>query len=387
MRSVLNLPEKQIGDQKALNFILVCYGEAEKVQEAVSHLQKRFRARIKAQSVSCYDLSVLDRAHGHPELLSKTNDLTFRGADHRDKEYLGYFDCHDIEKLHRHLFQAPEAHFPILIPPSPPYYTQNHLLQLLSTPSEGTDVDSDKANILDDFGVKYHYEKLDSEKSYAIIKHYINSVCLEEDLTEPLLWFDSMIKEMDADFPDVFRSAYISYHDPGLAILHETVYNSGYDLHALDRFVLGLEWSVYFSGRILQNTGDAALQDLADTVFVHPCQNGCQYKAREDIRQFKNSTRNKLSYALRELLIPAFGLYRWEDVYLRAQTFAMYLPQTVSVYFDRFSPQNPDIAFSYHLALDEIEEYVSVHGLNKEDLIARFQKRADHGNRSLHLGD
>lgn len=349
METILNLPDLKMNDNKALNFIIVAHGVTENVNQLVKCSEKAFKTQLAACCANLYDLRTLERAEAIPELLNKPNRFSLQTAkSYWDKSYIGYFHCADYGKLYEHLFSSPKEDF--VVPMPPPHYSKNNLLQLLHEKSSNGD--RNEQGVFYDFEIEYHYELLEPGKSFATITCHLNSACVKDDMLPHLDWFDAMIQQLDARFPDCFQSAYISFNHPDRAILHTNLYKT-YDIHCLNRYILGAEWSVYCSRRIWSHLEKADLQKLAENVSLQSLQNGWQYKAKSDIKDIDGTLRDKLEEALKNVLVPAYGIYSWSELWNSAHAIGRW-PQKIHVHAEYDNLDDPTIVFLYNMDVNEI---------------------------------
>lgn len=369
IETVLNLSNLEMSNDKALNFVVVCYGAIENVNKAVNYVKNALKVYLSIDNVNIYDLDTLWKAEAMPDLLVKKKSFSFRTAKTCcDKCYIGYFNCCDYAKLHKHLFASSKDI--LSVPPQTPYYSKKNLLELLN--KRANNEVAGEQEIFYDFAINYHYEILEDGKSYAKIEYYLNSICAKNDISCHLAWCDSIIRDLDLQFSECFQSAYISYNHPNNSVLHKSIYKT-YDIHCLNQFVLGAEWLVYFSNNIWNRLEEETLQKLSELVSVRPLANGCQYKSNVDIQLFDNMSREKISNILTTVIMPAFGIYSWSEL-CQSSLVGMYFPQVVYVYFDRYNVDDPTIVFSYNMDSDKISALDELKGTECISIFAQKEK-------------
>lgn len=343
---------------KAYNFLLICYGKTESVNASVSYLQKAFRAYTSAQSVRLYDSDTLWKAEAEPERLSKSASLSFRTVkSYYNKCYLGFFEpCENLE-LHKRLFASTRDDW--TIPSAVPYYSKQTLLSILN--GDFCEETEDELPLPADMEISYRYEIFENGISCARISCHLKDTCTE-DPAPYLAWCNAVIQELDAGSPDCFRSAYLSYAHPERTVLHENLYRR-YDVSCLEHFLLGAEWSAYVSNGILPK--DTSL------ISVQPLQNGVQYRANVEIRKFDEGWREKLYTALQELLIPAYTISSWSEVWERRKAIR-FSPPAVHVFHDPNNADNPLILFPYRMDSAQLRILNELRGL---DPMGSFMKK------------
>lgn len=333
----------------AYNFLLIGCGAAGSVCAFVSYLQKAFRMYTSSESIRLYDSDTLWKAEAEPERLSKAATLSFRTVkSDYDKRYLGFFEPCDESRIYKRLFSSLGDDWKI--PPATPYFSKQSLFAVLNGDlREETEAESPFPS---DVEISYRYEEIANGRSCARVSCHLNG----DSTKDPglyLAWCDSVIQELDARFPACFRSAYLSYAPVDSAVLHETLYRK-YDVSRLERFLLGAEWSVY--------TGNGILPKNTDLFSVRPLQNGVQYRANAEIRQFDNSLRETLYAVLQNLLMPAYSVHTWSEVWNHRKHLPL-SPQTVHVFYDPCNADDPTILFSYQMELSQIRKLDEVRGM------------------------
>lgn len=360
MNSVVDIGSKA---NKSLNFILVGYGQCDMVQAFLKYACKQISANIMSLPVLLYSQRTLDLAETKPELLRKGARLPLRithGAV--DKEYIGFCDGVDLNELYQYLYAAP----PGFSSPfqGPLFYSRSNLSRVVQEKLGTTE--SAACGMLGDVEVRFAQNFCGQGKLCVRIEYKINEMLIK-DISCDTDWFRCLVEEMDSQFPEALRTAYISFSYPQMPIIHEHVYDS-YNIDLLESKVLGTEWYGYFNKNIVEHLELPAYEKLAELTQITQMQNGISYIATNSVTKFDALLREEISCVLKDVLIPAFSVYDWSRL-CRQQWNVNYLPQKISVYHDTYTPEDPAIVFSFNLDTDQLAE---LKGLLPKNLIDIF---------------
>ena len=343
MFSILNKNTSQNLYGKTLNFIVVNYGEQEAVDKSVKFLEKLTREVLAKNKIILLDESC-EKAEANPDLLTKSKSLRFKtSCNYHQKCYFGFFDVTDFEKLWQHLFSMPSEINLNDIKSNYTYYSKSKLLELLTNEPEFPILPSENAF---DLLIDYSYTKDEYGKIYSKIGFHINEICID-DLPYLINRINEVITLLDLNHPSAFQSAYISLGCNDKPIIHNALYKS-FSYCNLYEYILGTEWSVYFSRRIYDKIPAKEQNALAKLAEVKMLNSGVQYIADTDIKEFSNITRRKISSILCNILMPAFGTYSWFCFCSHSHEM-FYSPKGVAVYYNEYSPNDPIIVFFYNI--------------------------------------
>jgi hypothetical protein len=208
---------------------------------------------------------------------------------------------------------------------------------------------------------------LEERCAYAFTAFQIKENLVKDDFDGYLNWLRSVIVSLDSSFSDVLQSAYITLNPSHMPITHTTVY-SEYDFTLCNRYLLGAEWYIYLGKSIASYLDPQTSNQLKEVAVLEALGNGMTCTANVSILSFGGRLRVQMSNILKELLIPAFGVYNWFDLHRQEWT-VYYLPQTIHVYYAPCSKYNPTIVFSHRCDADEI---TALKGINPSNLLNSF---------------
>lgn len=368
MKSVVNMVGVESKNRKSLNFILVGYGQCDLVQAFLKYVNKQISAHILALPVTLYNQRTLDLAEAKPELLRNGTQMPLRiTRGTANKEYIGFLNNVDRDKLYKYLYATPADLSGTF--QRPPLYSQNNLTRVINEKLGTTESDTD--GLLGDLEVRFNQDFCGQGKLYVRIEYKISEMLIKS-FPYHVNWFRCFVEEMDVQFPDALKTAYISFNSPQMPLVHERVYDS-YNIRLVESKALGTEWYGYFNKSIAEHIGLSAYQELAELTQITQMQNGISYVATKDIVLFDAALRKKISYILKDILMPAFGVYDWSRL-CRQQWRVNYLPQNVVVYHDAYTPGDPTVVFSFNYDTDQLIELKGLSPRNKEVILLSLYK-------------
>ena len=365
MISVVDMEEIGRKACRSLNFILVGYGKNDAVQTFLKYANKRISEHIATQPVMLYSQKTLNLAETKPNLLCKSAVLPLRTPHNTsNKEYTGFVNSVDPDKLYQYLYSSFAN--PITAFQRPPYYSQRRLSSLIHEKFGTVECDTD--GMLGDMEVRFIQNSCEQEKSYIRIEYKISDMLIK-DFSCCVARFRCLVEELDSLCPETLKTAYISFTDPQMPIIHERVYDS-YNIEQVECNILGAEWYVYFNKRIAERLDASAYEGLAKLTKISQMQNGVSYTATNEITEFNSSLRQEISRILRDILIPAVGVYEWSRLYNQRWK-VLYLPQKIDVYHDSYNPKDPTVVLSYNYNTDQLAGFK---GLSRTDLMDSFMR-------------
>ena len=290
--------------------------------------------------------------------MEKTQEVNFDTPKNKDisKYYVGFANSTSLEQIHKDLFASLPHTF---VDTEEVYYSKERLFFVMKEYFNTKDVC--ETTTFGDFIISFRQIPQQNGLFDTKIELEINQ-SLSDNYEKYLLWFYSLIDELDKNYADCFKSAYISYNYPEYKIVHKKVYRD-YDAQAVENFILGAEWFVYannqiFSKKLLSN----------EDITVSEKQNGYCYKANCDIFDFDGNMRIKITKHMQDLIIPAYSIRGWQELASQNWT-VLYPPKRIDVYYD--SCDNNDIILSYNYDIQKIEQ---TKGLKSSRCIGSFMK-------------
>ena len=295
----------------------------ENMHSFIACLRNELKDFIKQNSASCYNLKSLWKAEANTELLKKNSRIVFPLAD-TTCEYWGFFNVQNWGTLYSTLFSPIETNESIYYEHK--YYTAAHLKSILrQIVHPFISIDHQKTPY--DFRIIYRSNLINDSKRVCIIRIDIDSADLEV-----FEFFRHFIYKLDAFFPDVFLSAYI-----------DDSYNSSFDLkfdsEMLTKRIINTGKAFYVSNN-LQTLTFSANETIFQQYKFSRMNNGTWFTQTDLCMQT-----NYDSAQLYDLLIPQYMVANWTNL-LSIKELHIIDFDTISVYYDRYSPADPALIFS-----------------------------------------
>lgn len=305
-----------------LSLSIIGYGE--NIQTFVAFLQAELRAFIKQNSAYIYNLKTLWKAESSVELLKKSSRLILRSDKDADCEYWGILSVDDWNALHSKFFSSIALDEECCNRQI--NYTSSHLKSILQRYAMKSSEDIIE-DLPYDFRVTYRYEKNIDLSELCILK--ITTKLSVIDALEP---FRKMISKLDALFPNIFLSAYIDDAKDESHKLH-------FENEMLKYKIIDTGKAFYICNNI-KEVNKITSADESGLNLKHHLSNGTFYVLPDDYN--KDSCNISL---IDKILLPHYIVLNWSDF---ASNTELQLPffDTLSIYFDRYSPSDPTMVFS-----------------------------------------
>ncbi|MBE6691917.1 MAG: hypothetical protein E7586_01115 [Ruminococcaceae bacterium] len=357
MKSILNSVEINY-NAEAINFIVASKGSVKETHELIEFLGDKYSKFIEDNSANIYNVEKVSRAENNLKYFNRKTKFSLI-PDKRDmsKKYIGVFDANNKERLHELLFSSlPRVrphHFKEFT-----YYSKNNLLEVLKQ-------EAVKSNeIIFDFEIScFCIPTLDNDVC-SYVTFSLNRDCIETDdeLNSVLLWFKSIINELDLQFYNIFKSAYISVGDTINPIEHLKLY-CNFDHEDIDNYIMGTEWLVYISKSISERIQKSQIDELSKIAHVENLNNGIVYCYNSDIKDCNNNIRAKLNEILEPIVMPAYNIHWWNFI---CEYGVPHVPKCILVHRNRLDTLNHELVFSYNIDYEKIYQRCCS---AKEDLI------------------
>ena len=366
MKTILTLAD-DCRNCKTLNLSIVGFGENEKVYQLLVKTKLQLSALLGVQPIAFYNSKTLGKAEGDPRLLHNKVALDSLRISKKDftREYVGFVDQYVDAELYDYLFSSGRDYAMLWkkTPAAAPYYSINNLSTIIHEKFGKLDYDGEAT--FADVIVGIMHEVLPSGKSFARVDCKIAEYLCENSIEVYINKFRDVVKTLDLLCPDALHSAYISLNYPSMAIARQRVYRR-YDPEMLERYILGAEWYVYLNKRV--PLGPDLLSKASMCCVVEKVYNGIAVTANTNIKSFCGTTRRKISLALENILIPAFGEYSWSG--LNNQLWSVCdLPKRIDVFCDKPSMRDPIVVFSHNYDFTHLCE---MNNSSPKDLIASW---------------
>lgn len=363
MASIIRQRNTTGANFKTFNFVAVGLGDTSEVKNMLAYLRKSLSDWCTDNHISLYSEYALSKAESNPELLQKKGSLSFRTTGNLDKIYIGFANVTDDCKLYSYLFDSYPN--PLRKYRSIPYYSPSGLSEIIHNRFDSEDYDA--ADTFGDVAIHVTYTPLQDGRSYLKMEYRVNELIVGSDFERYLVWFDSLIYQMDADYSGCFQSAYISFSHPDMPIVHSRIYDH-WDAECLDRYILGTEWRVYIGRSIVRRLDNSALESIKDTVSTSSLKSGIVYTANTDVASFDGALRKKICHALADILIPAYGIYNWRGLHEQLWSVS-YLPQSIYVYRDKYDVISPTVVLTYTYPVETVQ---ALHKLSGADVMGAW---------------
>lgn len=353
-----------------INLLLVGYGNKTKIKEMINTTQNLINLFCSENNANIYDLDSLWKFENNLEQFKKQKKLRFSSKNTVFKEYWGILNCKNYESLHSRLFSSCKEDNIFL--DKEIYYSNSNFAILIDKLFSKT-FTQDNYYIYD-FSIKQRFDTLTNNNAFCIIEWCVNIP--KEDFVIPhfLEWFQKIINLLDCDFDDVFSSAYISNYNM-CSTLHLDLYNN-FDFDMLSTHILGVEYSFYVRNTIYSNNKN--ILNSIDYTSIK-LKNGYQYISNVCLNEFDSKVRKKSEPLLYNLLIPAYSVHNWSNLCNLKRCYAE-KPEIISIYYDKFSPTDPTVIFSFGLKNYEIASLPMLTGNN---LLKRWEKAEKTGDNSV----
>lgn len=311
-----------------------------RIRQFASILQDELRDFVKQHNGHIYDLKTLYRAEVFPELLKKNARLTFSTNKDVNREYWGIINTVDYVSLHSRWFSSRIQDENILNKPM--YYSKSYLLTWIKS-VYGLPEMSDQSSLYD-FKIAYHYEKLDEMDELCIIELYMND---NLRYINPFEIFKRLVTKLDTTFPDDFVSAYMKKTNSESPCVR-------FDSNLLNWKVRDGGYAFYICSRIKAFNGISPTDDSITYVENKLC-NGSLYQFNGELDDFNYRSNISSSLSLLEkTLVPNYIVFNWTDL-SEHKISSLPIYDTVSVYYDRYSPKDPTIVFSFNYTYQQLD--------------------------------
>ena len=296
----------------------------ENFQSFISFLQIELRAFMVKHNATFYNLKTLWKAEAIPHMLKKNARFILPSNKDATCDYLGFFNVNDWDALYSKLFSPKETNESSVFQRK--YYTLSNLKSLLKE-FEATSLQNDSKYFPYDFQITYHSETICDSNKLCIIEIEINSVSLDA-----IDFFHYIVSKLDDLFPDVFLSACLD--DP-----YNPNFTLQFDIEMLKKRILNIGKACYVSNALTlaENIDDVSIIQQYD---IAQMKNGTWYTVRDDrIQTYCEKTQ------LNNLLLPHYCVTDWSDLSIQKH-FPIHCFDTISIYYDKYSPFDPTIIFS-----------------------------------------
>lgn len=308
----------------------------ENIQNFMDFLQAELKAFMQQNHAHLYNLKTLWKAESSPELLKKSNRLILPANKDTSNEYWGFFNVDDWDALYSKLFSSAETvefnH------PQNEYYSFSRLKSLLRQFAISS-AESTPDNAPYDFKIEYDCEMLHNSDRICIIKIEIGTAYAEAEN-----FFYHMVSTLDNLFPDMFLSAYVDNS-------YSQVFGIKFDIEMLTKYIVNTGYAFYISEKLSPiGKADAGILPQYNASCM---KNGTWWKLQ--------NPRKRANIPASNWLIPQYTVVNWSDLirqkHLRIDDF-----DTVSVYYDKYSPADPHLIFSRGYTPAQIDSLAKEHG-------------------------
>lgn len=332
-----------------LSLFLVCCGK-ENFYNFLDFFKEKTNALVQQYHARFYNIDKLDyRAEAHPELLRRNSRFALPTDRATYNFYFGYLNFdNDWDALYAKLF----ACSPIgseTYPGPPCYYSALRLNSLLrqfaKTPYEKTDT------TFYDFAIEYQFETpLDDPEKLCIIRIDMNSV-----VVDAFEFLQHIVSVLDHTFPDVFTSAYIDDYEYS---------DERFDKERLKEKILRAGKAFYVSERLAPRS-NLDKESVRQKYQISPMENGTFLTLSAPGKPEDDEIA-----PINDLLIPRYLVTDWRSL-CDEHSFPLTRFDTLSVYYNKYFPTNPELLFSGRYTTPEIEDIAKERALT--ELQARYK--------------
>ena len=332
---------------KMLNLVIVISGNHGRVSSILEFIANSLNTFFKKGYRVLSEYS-LERGEANPELLKKGSIISFTTKKSLvDNEYYAYPDCFAFNRLISCLYDSPNKTSHIT-PNCFSDFSPSLLFSKIQSIENGNDTNNYCRNWEElnwcDFIVHYHFEKNHTSNSIVTIRCFEDRCTVE--YSSIVQFFKSTLSLLDELYGDVFKSGYISNSNYFSPIVHTGLYGCNYYSNVFDfcdRYVLGTEWGIYTNNHIelnnyLKGINNYCVTKLNNGIFIHF--NGV-------INDYNEYSRKKMLNDFYDIVIPAYGEYRWSA--LNSIEYTGYIIEKTYVFSDQFSNNGKLVLFNNKL--------------------------------------
>lgn len=316
-----------------LKLTVVSCGNRQRVTEYVRALKNDLYCFSKQYDFRVYSTNKIYSSETDVDVLKKRSRFSF--PTHKDvtAEYWGIIGDANLSMYYARWFSKENVPF---IPNKRIAYNKDNLKRLVNEWCDGAD--GVESFDLFDLRVKYQYYT-DDNKDICLFEISLND---RDNYPNPKEVFRKLIIKMDKCYSDVFMSACVVHERTDLVNAHYQV--GRYDLNLLDSKILGTGYMMYVSKKIETHNG---------------------FEGKNGFEQYTNSTLLNGTLCMRKgewanygvlcdsidsvfykMVIPQYRVFNWSDI-CNQKHFRVSASELVSVYYDKYSPNDPTVVFSY----------------------------------------
>lgn len=341
-----------------LKLVLVSCGNTQRLEQYVKILKCEFSSFIKQHNFRFYDTEKISRAEADINLLNKNSNISFSTKKFVQKEYWGVNSDIDICDLYsRWCSSLGWGNMPSVKKPS---YSRNHLISLVK---KWLSYKYSQENCDDfDLRIEYNYQNLDKTKDLCIVEWELNQ---NIHCQNPIEEFKKIIVKLDELFNDVFLSAYIT--DKNENINDQFFDHTQFDYDLIESKVLDIGYAFYCNHSI-ENINNFHISEDLHQYDVNELLNGTLYVYEGRFEEYISSLKKIPFSAFDNIRMPKYRVFDWSNLCLRKNLIAS-ADELISIYYDRYSPNDPVVIFSYGYDYSEV---LKLPVLNYELCIDRF---------------
>ena len=368
---------------RIINLVIVISGNHNRVSSALEYIAKSLNNALKKDYHVYSDYS-LWRGEVNHDLLKKSSTISFTTKKRLvDNEYYASPNCFDFDRLISSLYDSKSLNCQI-VPDCSPDFNPDLLISKIqkienSKEQNGYCHSWEELNWCD-FVIHYHFEKSHISNSIVTIRYLENNCTIES--IRIIKYFKSMMCKLDELFGDVFMSSYISNSNYNSPIVHTGLYGCNYYYNVFNlchQYILGTEWGIYANNKIgvsnyLNDNNDYNVSRLSNGIFV---------QFNSEIEDYRDSSRKKMLNDFYDIIIPAYGEYRWsmldsieysgytiENAYVFSEQ--PMISGKLVLFNNKLIQADPIIVFSFHV--DKETFYENNSSLSDEGLVMEYQK-------------
>ncbi len=311
-------------------YLLSGYGQ-ENAQKWIAFLQNEVKALVNSNHATIYNAKNLWKAEACAERLRRSSSVTLPANRDADAEYWGFWHVEDWNTLYARLF----ASAPLEAPEDGQtgYYRFSRLKALFRR--FVTDpVEDPRISHVFDFRVDYHSEAIGGSE-----RLYVFTMDIDEEAPDIHLFY-RIVSDLDRLFPEVFLSAWTDR----LSAYH---FDPIFDIGLLTEYLEKTGVAFYLSQKSPMT--DRIFGEVLAQYDAAPMQNGTWFRLKD-----APSREPRKGSPANGLLIPQYLTIHWSSLILQ-KNFPVDGFDTVSRYYDRYSPTDPYLIFFRGLTPAQID--------------------------------